>query len=274
VAVALGQADLGIGTDTAGSGRVPAAFQGIVGIKPTRGLVSALGVVPACRTLDCVTVFASGLAEAERAMAVMAGFDPDDPLSRPRPGDAPAGAPSAPPVAVPDPGVLPGLSPAARCAFATAAARLEAEGAALAPLDLGPFLEVGELLYGGAFVAERQAAVGAFVEAHRDEVDPTVGAIVAAASSIPASRLVADMERRDRHALEVRRVFEAADAILMPTVPHRPTIAEVQSDPVGENNRLGTYTSCANLLDLCGVSVVAPAFHDAVAADVARLLSG
>jgi allophanate hydrolase len=287
VAVALGQVDLALGTDTAGSGRVPAAFQGIVGIKPTRGLVPVLGVVPACRTLDCVTVLARDLDGAERATAVMAGFELDDPLSRARPVDAPAGAPERPRVGVPDPDALPGLSAAAREAFATAASDLRTAGAELVPLDPAPFLEAGELLYGGAFVAERHAAVGAFVEAHRGEVDPSVAAIVRAAGSITASQLVADGERRDRFALEARRVFAAADAVLLPTVSHQPTIAQVAADPIGENSRLGVYTSCANLLDLCavavpageadggqfGVSVLAPAFADAVAADVARLLT-
>jgi allophanate hydrolase len=188
---------------------------------------------------------------------------------------------------VPDPDALPGLSAAAREAFATAASDLRTAGAELVPLDPAPFLEAGELLYGGAFVAERHAAVGAFVEAHRGEVDPSVAAIVRAAGSITASQLVADGERRDRFALEARRVFAAADAVLLPTVSHQPTIAQVAADPIGENSRLGVYTSCANLLDLCavavpageadggqfGVSVLAPAFADAVAADVARLLT-
>jgi allophanate hydrolase len=287
LAVALGQADLALGTDTAGSGRVPAAFQGIVGLKPTRGLVPVLGVVPACRTLDCVTVFARDLDAAERAMAVMAGFEPDDPLSRARPFDAPSRAPETPRIAVPEADALPGLSAAAREAFAAAADALGAAGAELVPVDPAPFLAAGELLYGGAFVAERHAAFGAFVEAHPDEVDPSVAAIVLSAGSITASQLVADGERRDRLALEARRVFATADALLLPTVSHQPTIAQVSADPIGENSRLGVYTSCANLLDLCavavpageadggqfGVSVLAPAFADAVAADVAKLLT-
>jgi allophanate hydrolase len=288
VAVALGQVELALGTDTAGSGRVPAAFQGIVGIKPTRGLVPVLGVVPACRTLDCVTVFARDLGAAERAMGVMAGVEADDPLSRARPGDAPVGAPDRPRVAVPDPDALPGLSASAQAAFAAAADALGTAGAELVPLDPAPFLAAGELLYGGAFVAERHAAFGAFVEAHTDEVDPSVAAIVLAAGSISASQLVADGEHRDRFALEARRVFATTDALLLPTVSRQPTIAQVSADPIRENSRLGVYTSCANLLDLCavavpageadggqfGISVLAPAFADAVAADVARLLTG
>jgi allophanate hydrolase len=288
VAVALGHVDLALGTDTAGSGRVPAAFQGIVGLKPTRGLVPMLGVVPACRTLDCVTVFARDLVDAEQALAAMAGAHSADPLSRERPADAPLAAPPAPRVAVPDAAGLPGLSEAARAAFAAAAARLAAAGAELLPLDPAPYLAAGELLYGGAFVAERYAAVGAFVDAHRDAVDPVVGAIVAAAGSATAARVAADVERRDELALAARAALADADALLLPTVSHQPTIAQVAANPIAENTRLGVYTNCANLLDLCavavpageadggcfGVTVMAPAFADAVAADIARLLTG
>jgi allophanate hydrolase len=286
VAVALGIADLALGTDTAGSGRVPAAFQGIVGIKPTRGLVPVTGVVPACRSLDCVSVFAADLAGAEAGLAVIEGLDAADPLGRPRPADAPLAAPPTPIVAVPAPEALHGLTAAAREAFAAAAARLEAAGAALVPLDPAPLVEAGALLYAGAFVAERHAAVGAFVESHRDAVDPTVGAVIVAAGAPSASDLFSDRERLDRLTLAVRRIFASADALLLPTTTAQPTIAAVAADPVGANTKLGTYTNCANLLDLCavavpageadggcfGVSVLAPAFADSVAADVARLL--
>jgi allophanate hydrolase len=288
VAVALGQVDIALGTDTAGSGRVPAAFQGIVGIKPTRGLVSVVGVVPACRTLDCVTLFTRELALGEVALVIASGLDPDDPLGRARPSDAPLAAPPAPRVGVPRVDTLVGLSNAARSAFAAAAAALEAGGAATIDVDPAPFLEAGVLLYEGAFVAERHAAFGAFVEANSDAVDPSVRAIVTAAAGLSASRLVAEGERRDRLMLAARRTFSELDALLLPTVSHQPTIAQVVADPIGENSRLGVYTNCANLLDLCavsvpageadggcfGVTVFAPAFADPVAADVARLLTG
>ena len=287
VAVALGIVDLALGTDTAGSGRVPAAFQGIVGIKPTRGLVPALGVVPACRTIDCVTVFARELETAERAMAAMVGPDERDPLSRPWPADAPLSAPPTARVGVPGGDALSDLTPAARAAFEATTRRLQDAGATVTSVDLAPFLAAGELLYGGAFVAERHAAVGAFVEAHRDEVDPTVGSIIAAAGRLLASQLAADRERVDHFALWARSLFEAIDALLMPTTTRQPTLAAVAADPIGENTKLGRYTSAVNLLDLSavsvpagtadggqfGVSVIAPAFADRVAAGVARLLS-
>jgi len=288
VAVALEIADLALGTDTAGSGRVPAAFQGIVGIKPTRGLVPVSGVVPACRGLDCVSVFARTLAGAEEALSAIEGPDAGDPLSRRRPADAPLAAPPAPRIGVPAPEELNDLTAAARAAFAAAADRLQAAGAELIPLDLDPFLEAGALLYEGAFVAERHAAVGAFVESHRIEVDPTVGAIIAAAASPSASQLFADRERLDRLWLGCDRAFVGAEAILLPTTTAQPTIAAVEAEPLGENVKLGRYTNCANLLDLCavavpageadggnfGVTVLAPAFADRAAADIARLLVG
>ena len=288
VAVALGLVDVALGTDTAGSGRVPAAFGGIVGLKPTRGLLPTRGVVPACRELDCVSVFAADLPTARLAAAVCAGVDPADPLSRPWPADAPLAAPPRPRVGVPLDGDLAPLSAAGRAAFAQAAARLADRGAELVPVSLAPFVAAGALLYGGGFVAQRYAAVGAFVEAHagEDGVDPTVAAIVLGARDVSAHRLVADTETLDGLRRQAREVFAELDALLVPTVPHQPTLAEVAADPVGANARLGVWTTCANLLDLSavavpagtadggafGVTLYAPAFADAVAADVAALL--
>ena len=288
VAVALGIADIGIGTDTAGSGRVPAAFGGIVGVKPTIGLVPNRGSVPACRSLDVITPFARDLATATRAAAIMAGPDAADPTSRTWPADAPLGAPPQPRVGVPDAAALPGLTEEAARAFAAAAERLAEAGAGIVELGVTPFLEAGRLLYDGAFVAERHAAVGEFVDAHRDDVDPTVGAIIGAAGALAARDLAADAERLARLRVTAEEGLAGVDAILLPTTTAQPTIAEVAADPVGVNARLGTYTNCANLLDLCavavpcgeadggrfGVQVLAPAFADRVAADVAALLAG
>lgn len=286
VAVALGLVDVAIGTDTAGSGRVPAAFQGIVGLKPTRGLVPVRGVVPACRGLDCVSVFALDIATAAGAMAVMHGPDGADSLSRAWPADAPLGAPPQPCVAVP--AALESLTPAACAAFAAAVGRLRGAGAAVVEVDVAPLLAAGALLYEGAFVALRHAAVGAFVDAHRDEVDPVVGEIIARGASISAAQLAADRERVEELALAARQTLAGTDALLLPTAPRQPTIAEVARDPVRLNRRLGTYSTFCNLLDMSavavpageadgrqfGVTVLAPAFHDAVAADVAALLTG
>ncbi len=185
VAVALGLVDIAVGTDTAGSGRVPAALQGIVGIKPTLGVVPTDGVVPACRSYDCVTVFARDLDTADAAIGVMADANIG--------GDAPLAAPQAPVVAVPR--ELPGLSETWRTAFRGACERLTNHGVTLKEIDLAPFLQAARLLYDGGLVAERHEAVGAFVDAHPDDVDPVVGAIVTAAGTVPATVLLRDRVR-------------------------------------------------------------------------------
>lgn len=294
VAVALGIVDLALGTDTAGSGRVPAAFQGIVGVKPTRGLVPVAGVVPACRTLDCVTVFARDVAIAERALWHMAGPDTANraataALDRAWPPDAALAAPPRPRIGIPAAGQLDGyLSTDARRAFAAAVQRLGDLEAALVEIDLDPFLAAGDLLYGGAYVAERHAALGAFVDAHPDAIDPTVRDIILAAGRPTASELVRDGETLDALRVATAAVLAATDALLLPTVSRQPTIAEVAAGPVGVNAALGRFTSFVNLLDLCaiavpageadggqfGVSFVAPAFSDLVLADLARRFLG
>ncbi|GAA0493128.1 amidase [Paractinoplanes deccanensis] len=275
VVVALGIADLALGTDTAGSGRVPAAFHGIVGIKPTRGLVPTEGVVPACRSFDCVTVFARDLVSAQRAMTIMS--DPVWPV------DAPLAAPPRPVVAVPARDQLTGMSEEWLDAFGRAAKTLEAAGAVLRPVRLEPFLEAAKLLYNGGFVAERYAAVGAFLDEHPDGADPTVAGIISAARDIPAHVLVADTERLERLRAEAMAEWGDADALLLPTAPIHPTIAEVAADPVGVNAAVGTYTNFCNLFGLAavavpagplGVQIITRGYADAVATGVAALLTG
>lgn len=279
VAVALGLVDVAIGTDTAGSGRVPAALQGIVGIKPTYGVVPADGMIPACRSYDCVTVFARDLDTADAAMGVMAGG------ARPFPPDAPLSAPDVLRVAIPRD--LPGLSAEWRSAFGAARTRLERHGAQVHEIDLAPFLEAAGLLYGGGLVAERYEAVGEFVDAHRAEVDPIVGEIISAAGVVSAAQLLRDRRRLAELTEVAMAELGDCDALVIPTTTEHPTVAEVAADPVGVNSRLGTYTNFCNLMDLCavavpsgtvdgaqfGVSVLARAGADAIAIDVARLVT-
>ncbi|MFC8661215.1 allophanate hydrolase [Streptomyces sp. NPDC057199] len=255
VAVALGIVDLALGTDTAGSGRVPAAFNGIVGIKPTRGLVSTDGVVPACATLDCVTIFARTLQEAEQALAHMAS-----PPARDLP-PLPPRTPGPWRIAVPPREQLGELDEGWAEAYEEAAARLRAAGAELRPLDLAPFTEAAAMLYEGAFVAERYTAVGSFVDKLLSEggtgLDPTVAGIITRARDIPAHQLFADQERLA--ALRTRALAELgdADALLLPTAPGHPTLTEVAADPLGSNARLGRFTNSTNLFDLAAVAVPA-----------------
>jgi allophanate hydrolase len=287
VAVALGIADIALATDTAGSGRVPAAFQGIVGVKPTRGLVPTTGVVPACSGIDCVSVFADDLSTARLAMALMAGPDAVDTGSRSWPADAPLAAPARPVVGVPDQRWIGALGVVEAAAYERAMQQLEGSGAVLVSVDIDPMLAAGRLLYEGAFVAGRYAAVGGYVEQHPDEVDPSVRDIILGAREITGAALRADEVRLASLAALVRDRLAAVDAVVLPTAPRQPTIAEVAADPLGVNAELGVFTNFCNLLDLCavavpagmagegcfGVTVFAPAFHDAVAADIASRLA-
>jgi allophanate hydrolase len=259
VAVALGIADVALGTDTAGSGRVPAALNGIVGVKPTFGLIPTTGVVPACRTLDCVTVFARDLGLAARTAELLQGLDGLDPLARaPRSG---AALPAAPRVAIPTPEHLEGLADGWAEAFAQVVDRLRATGAEIVEVDIAPLLEAAALLYGGAFVAERTAAVGAHIAAHPElvgsELDPTVAAIVLGGRAATAVEYFRDRERLDRLGAVGLAALEGTDALLTPTTTWHPTLEQVAADPVGANSRMGRYTNFANLLDRSALAVPA-----------------
>jgi allophanate hydrolase len=289
VAVALGIVDLALGTDTAGSGRVPAAFQGLVGLKPTIGLVPTRGVVPASRSLDCVSVFAESVAHADRALWIMAGPDSSGETVAARgrawPPTAPLGAPPKPRVAVPRSEKLAAFLDAESLgAFAMATARL---GVQTVEVDITPLLDVAELLYGSAFVAERHAAFGRFAAEHPEALDPDVLAIVKGADMASAADLVRVQEQLDRFRVASASVFAGVDALMMPTAPFQPTLAEVAADSIGVSRALGVFTNFVNLLDLSaiavptgtanglnfGVTLLAPAFGDRVVADIATRLT-
>jgi allophanate hydrolase len=272
VAVALGMADIGVGTDTAGSGRIPAAFNGIVGIKPTVGLVPTDGVVPACRSYDCVTAFATSLSVARQAIAIMAGRD--------------LGVRATDPViAIPRDADLTPLSAGYRAAFD---AVVETLTMPVKTIDISEMLAAARLLYEGALVAERHAAVGEFVDAHLDEVDPVVGSIIHGAGSILARNYVNDRAALERYRADAYATLTGYRALLLPTAPFHPTIADVHADPVGINRLLGTYTNFVNLLDFSavavpggladggpfGVTVIARAFDDQAAIDIAERVAG
>jgi allophanate hydrolase len=288
VAVALELADIAIGTDTAGSGRVPAAFNGIVGLKPTLGLVPKLGVVPAARSYDCVTIFARTLTDGQLALAAMTGVEESDPSSRAWPASVRFSAGEHPRLAIPDEAGLAPLSAAARRAFTNAVNALRAAGVTVETIDIAPLLSVATLLYDGALVAERYAAVGAFLEDHAAEADPTVAGIILAAKEIKAHDLADDQERLDEAKVVAEALLRGHDALLLPTAPEHPRIDQVLADPVGVNKKLGTYTHFVNLLDMAavavpagradgspfGVTVITRAFDDQVAIDLAALLTG
>ncbi|MFD6884394.1 allophanate hydrolase [Rhodococcus sp. NPDC060084] len=289
VAVGLGIADIGIGTDTAGSGRVPAALNGIVGIKATLGVIPTYGVVPACIDYDCLTVLARDLDLATAAAAVMAGPDPRDARSRSWPADVRLAASSAIRLAVPRPEDLDALCDEYREAFALTVVAAQQRGIDVDEVDISPLLDAATLLYDGAVVAERYAAVGEFLSAARTGADPTVAAIVAGARKPAAHELVADLDTLTRTKAQAVRLLDGFDGLLLPTTTEHPTIAAVQADPLGINRRMGTYTNFCNLLDMAavavpgqptaagnpfGVMVVVPAFHDQIGIDVAAALTG
>ncbi|MFD1715018.1 allophanate hydrolase [Amnibacterium flavum] len=282
VAVAIGAADIALGTDTAGSGRVPAALCGLVGVKPTKGTVSAVGVVPACRSNETVSVMAADLALARLAAEIITVVDEADPLSREMP-DPDRADPARWVIGVPDPLDLGDLAPGWAEAFADAVRSLTDAGATVRLVDIQPLLDAAALLYSGAYVAERYAAVGAFVSAHPDEVDPTVRRIILGAADLRAADLFADMERIDRYKVVARRLFGDIDALLLPTTVRHPTLAEIEADPLGVNGSMGRFTNFANLLDLAalavpagtvdglpfGVQLIGPAFSDRRLATIA-----
>jgi allophanate hydrolase len=287
IAVAAGIVPLALGTDTAGSGRVPAALCNIVGLKPSLGLVSTAGLVPACRTLDCVSVFGLTTDDAFAALTVLAGPDPADPYSRSRPPGRLGAMPNGIRLGVPLPGqrLFFGDRNAAT-AYETAVARFAKLGAAISEIDMEPFYEAARLLYEGPWVAERFLAARALIASAPQSMHPVTRDIILAGarpSAVDAFQAFYRLEglRRMRD-----HVFRAIDALLLPTVPTVYTIEQVLADPIQLNSRLGTYTNFVNLLDLCGlalpaamhadgtpfgITLLAPAGHDAMLASIGRV---
>ena len=260
VAVASGLASFALGTDTAGSGRVPAAFNGLVGLKPTRGVLSAHGVVPACRTLDCVSILSLTSDDAHTVWSVARGFDPDDGFSR-----TPCACDEAAPWLAG--GFSFGVPPAAQLQFfgddaaaalyAQAVDRMAALGGRKIEIDFSVFRAAADLLYAGPWVAERYAAIRQFIEAHADQMDPVVRGIIENARSYSAvDAFAADYKLRDlRRAAETQ--WENMDILLLPTTGTIYTQKAVAEDPVQLNTNLGYYTNFVNLLDLAAVAVPA-----------------
>jgi allophanate hydrolase len=287
-AVGLAIVDFGLGTDTAGSGRVPAAFNGIVGVKSTMGLVPVDGVVPACRSYDCVTAFAPTIALAQQVTQIMTGPSETDVTSRAWPDFVRLAAGQAPVIAVPVDADLELLSPQARQRFNEAVATLTGRGAVIGRISTAPFMAASALLYDGALVAERFEAYGPFLIDHPDAADPSVLGIVTRAGAVTGPAVIADQHRLLSLKAEARELLVRFDALLVPTAVEHPTIAAVTADPLGVNSRLGTFTSFVNLLDMAavavpagqadggqfGVSVIVRAFDDQIALDVAGLLLG
>jgi allophanate hydrolase len=293
-AVAAGLVPFALGTDTAGSGRVPAAFQGLIGLKPTKGWLSTRGVVPAVRSLDCVSVFARSVAQAWDVTRLASGFDDADPFSRIAPtvtlpmGSLRLGVPAASFLEVVTPGLLQ--------AWKAAVDQLRGLGHSVVEIDYAPFLAAAEQLYGGAWVCERTAAVGDFLDSEPAGADPIVAAIIRSGrgrhDAVAAYRAHYELMQLRRQADEQ---WQRMDVLVLPTVVAHPTLGQVRGDPVGVNGRLGLFTNFANLLDTCalavpagkagttgsseghlpaGITLFAPAWHDGVLARLAASWRG
>ena len=257
VAVASGMVTFSLGSDTAGSGRVPAAFNNIVGLKPTKGLLSTNGVFPACRSLDCVSVFAGSCHDAQAVLDVAAGFDAGDAYSRALPKCAP-GIPTNFKF-----GILPlaqreffGDAEAAEL-YEQAIANLRAAGGEPVEFDYAPFAQAAALLYAGPWVAERRWALGDFFEKHGDAMHPVVREIIGNAKKYDAVATFDAQYKLQALAQTVAPVWEKADVLLLPTTGTTYKISELLADPIKLNSNLGYYTNFVNLLDLSALALPA-----------------
>lgn len=258
VAVAAGLVSFSLGTDTAGSGRVPAAFNNIVGLKPTKGLLSTRGVVPACRTQDAVSVFALTCADAARVLDVTAGFDAEDGFAR----AAPCPLTYEPierglRIGIPSEELEFFGDSDAKRAYELATERLRALGCEIVAFDFTPFREAAALLYSGPWVAERLAAIQSFAEKNPDAIHDVVRGIILGADRIKAVETFAGLYRLSELKRRARGEWAKMDAILLPTTPTTYTISDVLADPVRLNSNLGLYTNFVNLMDLSAVAVPA-----------------
>jgi len=262
LAVGAGLTPLSLGTDTAGSGRVPAAISNIVGLKPSRGLVSNAGVVPACRTLDCVSVFALTVDDAMAMLSVIAGPDADDASARPpdRAGPMPEGLRLGVPLAGQR---LFFGDRASEALYQRSLAQFAELGAKVIEIDIEPFYAAARLLYEGPWVAERYLTTRALIASSPESLLPVTRQIIlagahgTAADAFAAFYQLEDLRRVRDH------IFRSIDAMVLPTVPTVYTVEQVLADPIALNSRLGTYTNFVNLLDMCGLAVPAAMRPDA-----------
>ena len=276
VAVAAGLVSFALGTDTAGSGRVPAAFNNLIGLKPTRGMVSAAGVVPACQSLDCVSIFALTVDDAKVVLEQAAGFDARDPYSR--------HLQTSPTLShhfrfgtIPPDQLQTFGDTSHEARYFAAIDTLTSLGGTPLEIDFTPFRETAELLYGGPWVSERVSALGEFYQQHQDDLHPVLQQILQGAEKYSAKDVFDAMHRLEHLRRQTEPVWDSIDLLLTPTTSDIYTLAEVDAEPLARNSRLGFYTNFVNLLDLsalalpagfgdeglpCGITLVAPAWHD------------
>lgn len=254
VVVSRGEAAFALGTDTAGSGRVPAGFNHIVGLKPTPGRVSTAGVLPACRSVDCVSIFALTVHDAATVLAVLEGPDDADAYSDFQPG--PSALPARPRVGVPRQALL-DAAQGYDTAWAAALQQLATLGAQVVELDFEPLHAVARLLYDGPWVAERYATVQALLESDPGALDPTVAAVIQRATQYSAVDAFRGQYALQAHRRSHATLWHGVDALMVPTAPRHPSFADVAADPIGANAVLGTYTNFVNLLGWAALAVPA-----------------
>jgi len=263
VAVAHGIATFSLGTDTAGSGRVPAALNNIVGLKPTLGSLSASGLVPACRTLDTISVFALTVADAYEAFAVAAVYDPADSYARDIATPALVAPPKAPRIGIPSQDSIRFEGDTAQAqSFADTLDALQASGATLTEIDFTPLYEVAQMLYFGSWVAERYVATQSLMDTNPDALFPVTRKIIGSAIGKTAAETFKDFYKLKSLIAEVQPAIDACDVLCVPTIPTFAAVAELDADPMAPNNMLGTYTNFVNLMDMCGIAVPTPARPD------------
>lgn len=287
VAVARRCVSFSLGTDTAGSGRVPAGLNNLVGLKPSLGALSTRGLLPACRTLDCVSIFALNVADARRIFDLVAHFDAKDPYARPL---------------VAHEGKIRMLGvprrqdrlffgdEAAEKAFDKALSEISRAGLPMREIDMSDFFAVAQLLYEGPWVAERRAAIRAFMDEKPEALFPVTRKILASADRFSATDMFEALYKLQALRRTSEKIWDEIDALIVPTAPIAPSVADLEADPIGPNSRLGTYTNFVNLLDLCalavpgpfrsdgmpaGTTLIAPRGHDRALTDLgARIFSG
>lgn len=288
VSVAAGLVSFALGTDTGGSGRVPAAYTNTVGLKPTRGMISTRAMVPACRSLDCISVYALTVPDALAVFEVAAAPDPAQPYSRARAALAPDPWPGEAPlrIAVPGEADLDFLGdPVSETAFAEALAAFEAMGAEIARIDYAPFREVNAMMFQGPMVAEREAVFGDFLRRAPEAAHPVVGPIILGAERFSAADAYAMLHRLEALARSLAPVWREHAFMLVPTIARPHSVAELEAAPVAANFDHGLYTNFLNPLDLSafavpngiapdglprGVTLVGPAGAEARLAPVAE----
>ena len=288
VLVGAGVVPFALGSDTAGSGRVPAAFNHLVGFKPTRGRWSSRGLVPACRSLDCITTLTRDVEDASLLDSLLAHFDPQDPYSRRSPAQ-PRLFPASFRIGVPSPPQLQELAPEDRSQFQKALERLRGSGGIQTEVDVTPLLEAARLLYGGPWVAERTATLESLLNTDPTAIHPVVRAIVQAGKGVSGVDTFRGLYTLQEYVRAAETLWDRLDVLIMPTTPTIYRRSEVLAEPFALNAHLGVYTNFVNLLDMSaialpagfrqngtgvGISLIAPAWADSLLLDLAVRYTG